>query len=148
MALPIKTTVEDVREIVGYLKNKPTGASITEAKAALRPQVLDGRKIAAYVYWDVVKKDDERLSLTTRGRELARNPGKEKEIFRGVIDRIVPYRSALEWMYHQGFEAVTIADLAAQWYEHHATALGTDNENTIRENVAAFFNLAEAAGFG
>jgi hypothetical protein len=61
MALPVKTTVEDVREIVGYLRNKPTGASINEAKAAIRPQVLDGRKVAAYIFWDLVKKEGERL---------------------------------------------------------------------------------------
>jgi hypothetical protein len=51
-------------------------------------------------------------------------------------------------MHYQGFETVTVPDVAAQWFEHHSAALGTDNENTIRENVATFFNLAEAAGFG
>ena len=148
MALPIKTTIEDVREIVGYLRNKPTGATVTDAKAVLRPQVLDARKLAAYAYWDLVSRDGEHLKLTPTGWELARKPEREAEILRGVLDRVVPYRSALEWMHHQNFEDVTTADVAAHWHEHHSDALGTDNENTIRENVAAFLNLAEAAGFG
>jgi hypothetical protein len=36
MALPVLTTAEDVRELVRFLKNKPTGATIAEAKAALK----------------------------------------------------------------------------------------------------------------
>jgi hypothetical protein len=148
MALPIKTTMDDVREIVPYLRNKPTGATVAEAKAALRPQVLDHRKIGAYVAWGLVTKDDDRLKLTPRGWELARKPELERQVTREVIDSIVPYRSAVEWMHYQGFDTVTIVDVAAQWHEHHSSVLATDNENTIRENVAAFFNLAEAAGFG
>jgi hypothetical protein len=39
MALPIATTAEDVRRIVVYLKNKPTGATPIKARAALKKQV-------------------------------------------------------------------------------------------------------------
>lgn len=51
-------------------------------------------------------------------------------------------------MHHQGLDAVTTADVGSQWHEHHATALGTDNETTIRDNVITFFHLADAAGLG
>jgi hypothetical protein len=148
MALPVKTTVEDVRTITAYLRNKPAGATVDEAKAAVGTGVLDGRKLAAYEFWNLIERDGNRLKLTTRGWELARQPENEASIFRGVLDRVVPYRSALEWMYHQEFEAVTTADVGAQWHEHHSEAVGTDNENTLRENSMAFFRVAEAAGLG
>lgn len=48
MSLPIFTTVDDVRGIVAYLKTKPTGATITEAKAVVDKTLVDGRKLAAY----------------------------------------------------------------------------------------------------
>jgi hypothetical protein len=97
----------------------------------------------------LVKRDaGDRLTLTPRGWELARKPETERAVFREVLDSVAPYRSALEWMHHGDFEEVTTPDVGAQWHEHHAAALGTTNENTIRENVVAFFRLAEAAGLG
>ena len=40
MPLPVLTTADDVRDLVGYLKTKPTGATISEAKAAIKKSVL------------------------------------------------------------------------------------------------------------
>lgn len=148
MALPIRTTVDDARAIVGYLRNKSTGATLDEVGAALGGPAVDARKLAAYAYWDLVVREADKLKLTPRGWGLARKPETEAEVIRGVIDGSVPYRSALEWMHHQGFDEVTFTDVAAQWHEHHSVALGTTNENTIKENVGVFFNLAEAAGLG
>jgi hypothetical protein len=148
MALPVRTTVEDVRAIVAYLKNKPTGATTAEVKAALGAPAIDQRKLTAYSAWDLVARDDDRLKLTQRGWGLARKPDSEAEVLRGVIDRVVPYRSALEWIHHQGFEDVTFSDVAAQWHENHRAALGTENETSIKDAVGTFSQLAEAAGLG
>jgi hypothetical protein len=76
MALPVLTTAEDVRELVRFLKNKPTGATIAEAKAALKKQVLNPRKMTPYTLWGFVTKEGERLKLTPSWmglREKARN---------------------------------------------------------------------------
>lgn len=148
MSLPLKTTPDDVRQIVGYLKNKPAGATTAEARAVLGAATLDGRKVSAYQTWDFLTKDGDRLKLTARGWQLARNPDEEQQVFRQVIDSIVPYRSVLEWIHHQKLDAVTTADVGSQWHEHHTAALGTDNETTIRDNVITFFHLADAAGLG
>jgi predicted nucleotide-binding protein len=148
MALPVKTTADDVRTITSYLRNKAAGATVDEAKAAIGSGALDGRKLAAYEFWGIVSRDGDRIKLTPRGWELARQPENEATVFRAVLDSIVPYRSALEWMHYQGFDAVTTSDVGAQWHEHHSDAVGTDNENTLRENAMAFFRVAEAAGLG
>jgi Predicted nucleotide-binding protein containing TIR-like domain len=148
MALPVLTTGSDVDSIVGYLKTKPTGASLEEAKAVLKRQVLDGRKLNAYQAWGFVARENGSIKLTTRGWELARKPEAEAEIFRMVIDDVRPYRSALEWMYHQGMDTATNIDVAAHWHEHHSDALGTTNEGTIKDNAVCFFHLVEKAGIG
>src|SRR5436190_24330198 len=101
MALPVLTTAEDVSDLVSYLKTKPTGATLTEAKAAIKKSVLDPRKFTAYTLWGFVQKDGDRIKLTQRGWDFARRPETAPQIYRGVIDSIPPYKSVLEWAYHQ-----------------------------------------------
>ena len=148
MSLPIQTTVEDLKGLVEYLKNKPTGATISEARAAVRKEILDPRKITAYVLWQVVTKDGERLKLSPRGWELVRKTKPEPQVFKEILDGCTPYRSVLEWAYHQNLEAVTTNDVAAHWHEHHSEQVGTDNENTIKDQAVCFFRLCGAAGLG
>src|SRR5438045_1705360 len=123
MALPVLTTVEDVRSIVSYLKTKPTGATAAEIKPILK-QVSDGRKISAYLQWGIVTKEGERLKLTDLGWQLARNPESEVQVLRAAIDRIQPYRSALEWVHHQGITQVTNVEVAAFWHDNFSQYLG------------------------
>ncbi len=148
MSLPIFTTVDDVRGIVAYLKTKPTGATITEAKAVVDKTLVDGRKLAAYQAWGLLSRDGERLKLSDRGWEMARKSKAESATLREVLDSVHPYRSALEWANHQKFEELTNVDVAAQWHAHHKEHLGTDNENTIKDQAVCFLRLAEGAGLG
>jgi hypothetical protein len=148
VALPVLTTGSDVDAIVGYLKTKPTGASLEEARAVLKKQVLDGRKLAAYQAWGFVLRENGHIKLTSRGWELARKPETAIQLFRTVIDDVRPYRSALEWIYHQGMDTVTNIDVAAHWHEHHTEMVGTTSETTIKDNAVCFFHLVEKAGLG
>lgn len=148
MPLPILTTADDVRTLINYLKNKPTGATITEAKAAIGRTVLDGRKFTAYTLWNFISREGERIKLTQQGWEYARKPASEPEIFRRVIDSIPPYKSVLEWAHHQKMDSITNVDVAAHWHDHHKDALGTDSDVTIKDNAVCFFHVAEAAGLG
>lgn len=137
-----------MRDIVRYLKTKPTGATVTEAKAAVEKKLLDGRKLAAYRTWGIIARGDDRLKLTDRGWLMARDPSKEEQVFREVIDSATPYRSVLEWANHQQLEVLTAIDVAVHWHEHHKQAVGDANDNTLRENAVCFFNVMQAAGFG
>jgi Predicted nucleotide-binding protein containing TIR-like domain len=148
MPLPVLTTADDVRDLVGYLKTKPTGATIAEAKAAIKKSVLDPRKFTAYTLWGFVTKEGERIKLTPRAWDYARKPDSEQEVFRQVIDSIPPYKSVLEWAYHQKLDSMTNVDVAAHWHEHHSEALGTDNADTIKNNAVCFFHICQAAGIG
>jgi predicted nucleotide-binding protein len=147
MALPLKTTADDVRSVAKYLKTKPTGASVSEAKA-IDKKMVDSRKIAAYVTWKVVVREDSKLRLTERGSRLARYPERDAEVFGEIVDSVKPYRSAIEMANHQGMKSIDTNDVAAHWHEHHTDFVGDANENTLRENAVCFFNVAEAAGLG
>lgn len=148
MTLPIKTTADDVRKIVSYLKTKPTGATVTEARAVDRP-LVDGRKLAAYRAWGIIESDGDKLKLTQRGWSLARNPADEKAIFGEIIDSVSAYRSVLEWAAHQEFESVNVVDVSAHWHDHHRDAVGAEtSDSTIQNSALAFIHLAQAAGLG
>ena len=148
MALPLKTNADDVRTIVKYLKTKPTGATLADAKAAVTSRVVDPRKLAAYSTWGVVSRQESRLKLTDRGIELARHPEHEITVFSEIISSIKPYRSVIEWAHHQSLSSIDTNDVAAHWHEHHLDVVGDANENTLRENAVCFFNVAGAAGLG
>jgi hypothetical protein len=149
MALPLKTTRDDVQKVVNYFKTKPTGATLTEAQAALNKQLFDRRKVSAYRAWGVLSKDGDRYKLTPRAWDFARKPDTERDFYRQILDSNTAYRSAIEWMYHQGFDSVTVVDIAAHWHEHHASALGAEaKDDSIRDNAISFFHLCEGAGLG
>lgn len=149
MALPLKTTRDDVQKVVNYFKTKPTGATLAEASAALSKLLVEGRKVAAYRAWGVIAKDGDKYKLTPRGWDYARKPDTEREFFRQIIDSSTPYRSAVEWMHHQAFESVTVIDVAAHWHEHHGSALGAEaKDDSIRDSAISFFHLCEGAALG
>lgn len=147
--LPILTTVEDVRKLVNYLKTKVTGASTAEMKATLGSNIADPRKISAYTSWKIAERNDESaLKLSERGWRLARRTTSERDIFREVIDGIVPYRSALEMAFHQGILEPTNVDVADHWHRHHTDEIGTANENTLKDAAVCFFHLCQGAELG
>jgi predicted nucleotide-binding protein len=148
MSLPIKTTMDDCEKVLGYLKTKPSGATITEARGVLDPRHLDGRKIKAYEAWALVKVDADRMLLTADGREVARDPDRAIAHYRAVIARIRPYRAVIERAHHGGQDTLLINDVAANWHDHHQDTLGTTNATSIKDAVTCFFNLAEGAGLG
>ncbi|PSR00419.1 MAG: hypothetical protein BRD48_01250 [Bacteroidetes bacterium QS_9_68_14] len=149
MSLPIRTSVEDVEDIVSYLKTKVKGATVKEAKAALGKGALDGRKVSAYEAWGFVNNEEGRLALSEQGRRYAKASDEEKkEIYRRVIRNIRAYRAAAEWMFHQNHEQATNAEVGSHWYKYYPDEIETEKEKTMRAQAVCFFRLSEAAGLG
>src|SRR5436189_31791 len=119
MALPLKTTADDLRKVVDYFKTKPTGATIPETRAALGGPAVDGRKLSAYRTWGVLEIEGDKYNLTQRARDYVRRPETEAQFFQGILDGNPAYRSAIEWVFHQGLDSVTTNDVMAHWHEHH-----------------------------
>lgn len=148
MALPIMATIEDIDDLVSYLKTKAAGATIDDAKKVIRKQILDSRKMPAYSAWGIIKRDGEYMKLDARGWHLARNTRPKQNIFQDVLKTNKVYYSALEWACHNSLQEVTNTDVGAHWHEHFAEELGTDNEQGIKDKVVCFFRVCEAANLG
>ena len=147
MSLPIYTTVEDINSLVNYLRTKPTGATLSDLRAVLK-ELVDPRKLSAFSFWGLIIREGDRLKLSQRGWDLARKTISQEQALSEAIDSVIPYRSVLEWAYHQKMEALTSVDAAAHWHEHHSEALGSEREDTIKDQAVCFFRVAEAAGLG
>lgn len=146
--LPIKTLPQDVVGIVEYLKTKATGATVVEARATINKRLLDDRKLKSYDVWGFISRDGGRLKLTELGRRFGRSgPEQRSALFGEAIRGNRSYRLALEWIFHSNLQSVATADMAAHWHEHLPQEVGT-GEESIREQVNCFFQLAEAASLG
>lgn len=148
MALPVFATVEDVDDLVTYLKTKSAGATVADAKKVIRKQILDHRKMPAYSAWGIIKRDGDNMKLDERGWHLARNSRSKRNIFQDILKDNTVYYSALEWACHNGLEEVTNTDVGAHWHEHFPDELGTDNEQGIKDKAVCFFRVCEAANLG
>lgn len=147
--LPILATANDVREAVRFFKNKPNGVSVVEIMNAEPRRVFDARKIAAYEFWGVIERDEDRLQLTALGEELVKNTETECEINRRILHSIPAYSSALKWIYQQKFKIATFYDVADFWREaQNKINLSRDNESNIEAVVVSFFSLCHTAELG
>lgn len=147
LTLPILTTAGDVREVVQYLRKKPAGVSVVEALDDVRKRVFEPRKIAAYEFWGIVKRQGDRLQLSQLGWEFARKLAPEAEAYRAVLDQTVPYRAALEWMHEEHHDLITYVQVAAYWQKFYPSGMD-HNLKLIESSVVCFFHLCQAAEIG
>lgn len=146
--LPVMATTGDVRELVRLLKRRSAGVTIVEAMSSEQKRIFDPRKIAAYEFWGIVDRDGERLKLTPLGFQIARQLEPEAQLYRTVLDKTAAYRSALEWVFHQGLALVTHTDVAAYWHEQYTGAIDVADEKGLESAVVCFFHLCQAAELG
>lgn len=149
MALPIRTTMNDVQGVCSYLAKKPTGATLKEAKAVIDPKLLDGRKLSAFKVWGLITEDDDgRLKVTEAGRLLQKSSGEGKSrILVDVVRRMPPYEAIIERAAHRHEESLSAAEVGAHWYEHFKDEVAA-TEKTLNDQAICFFHVAEGAGLG
>jgi predicted nucleotide-binding protein len=148
MALPIRTTVQDIEKICIYLLTKPTGATLVEAKAVLDSKVLDARKINALKFWDLIEENNGKMRLTEAGRQLAKDKGARlAQVIRDVVARVRPYAAVVERSVHRNELTITATEVAAHWHQHFK-AEASDSDKILNDQAVCFFQLAEAADLG
>ncbi len=148
MALPIRTTMDDVIDVCRYLAGKPTGSTIKEAKTVLDKKRLDGRKLNALKFWGLIDEvDDGRFKVTEPGRKIIKNPEEQVATLRAVIKRIPPYNAIIERAAHQHEDSVSTTDVAALWHEHFPAEVA-DTDKILKDQAVCFFQLASGADLG
>jgi hypothetical protein len=149
VSLPMLATANDLREVVKFFKHKPHGVSVIEMTNAEPRRVFDARKIAAYEFWGIISRADERFQLTALGEELAKNTEAECEIHRRIL-RVVPaYRRAVEWIFGQDLKIATYLDVANFWQlSGEDLSLSPQMDENIEAVIVSFFSLCHAAELG
>ena len=148
MILPVRTSTADIDAVCGYLLNKPTGATLAEARAVVDKRHLEGRKLGALRFWGLIEDIDNKMKLTERGRRAAKDSGSAaSEILRDVVRQVRPYQAMIERVVHRGEESITGTEVAAHWHEHFRSDV-SDSDATLNDQAVCFFQLAEGAQLG
>lgn len=148
MTLPIRTTVEDINAVCGYLVTKPTGTTLAEAKAVIDKRYLDGRKLTALKYWGLVEDYNSKIKITDRGRLTAKDSGSYRsEALRQVIRQVEPYLRIVERIAHRNEETIAATEVASHWYEHFKNDVG-DSDKILNDQAVCFFHVAQGADLG
>ena len=74
-------------------------------------------KISAYVVWNLVDRDENKLKITERGRRLAQAATQEErnKIYIEIIRSNEAYYGVMEWAYNNAFDCLTNISVATYW---------------------------------
>lgn len=149
MSIPTLATTDDVEALVEYLRTKPLGAKLTEAKATLPSKLLDSKRVNAYQHWGFISSTNDKLELTTMGRDFAQaSTERRQEIFAKILRQEPIYYTTLELMYHRNIGQIPLEDVASHWVTHFSSEVATGSERALKEQVTCFMSIASAAGLG
>ncbi len=144
----LRTTLEDITELCKYLATKPTGATVKEAKTVLNSKRLDGRKLAALKFWDLIsEEEDGRLKLSPAGRKLVEREDHVTQVLLNVVHKIPAYSAIVERVAHRHEDSLTTLDVAAHWHDHFREEVG-ENESSIKNQAICFFHVTAGAKLG
>lgn len=149
MPLPIMTDKDDIDKFVDYLRKKPVGVTLDDAKATIDKTLLDHRKLAAYRTWGFLTDDGGKLKLTQRGHAYSRASEEEKQkIFSEVLAETKIYARTIEWLTNNRPESVSSLEIASHWHQHFRADVATESEKSLNYQVICFMGIAQAAGLG
>lgn len=148
-SLPILATASDAREMVRFLKKRPNGVTVIEAMNSEPRRIFDARKMAAYEFWGIVHRENDRLSLTPLGQEFAETLEPESRLHQDVLNRIPAYRRALEKICDEGLDIATHLDVLRHWAGlKNVARFERANPQDLEAAVVCFFSLCHAAELG
>ena len=145
---PIRTTIDDIQAVCGYLATKPTGATLAEARSVVDQKHVDGRKLNALKIWGLIADDGGKLKITDRGRRSVRDSGVDQSVvLREVIGQVQPYMAVIERVAHRSEETISATNVAAHWHEHYRGEV-SELEKTLNDQAVCFFQVAQGADLG
>ena len=147
MSLSTLAKSEDVVAIVKYLRSKPVGATLEDAKAANGKNLLHSKRVTAYENWGFIRQDGDKLLLANLGTELATASDEQKsKVFSSVLSQEKIYRVTLEYIFRQGFEEIPADDIASHWANHFKNEVDVSSERILKGQVFSFMSIVSATG--
>jgi len=151
MALPTKTTTEDLDIVLGYLRTQVGWTLIKKISSAIPAKHAHAFKVEAMRYLGLIERNDSneiKLSDTGRSYAEAKNPAQKAAIIASRLKTVPLYEATLEWIHYNQKEAPTKTDVANYWHDKHASATGGASGDALTDPVIFFFRMADLAGFG
>ena len=147
-SLPIMATANDARELVRFLKRRPNGVTVVEAMNAEPRRIFDARKIAAYEFWGIIRRENERLTLTDLGEGLANALEPECRMHREILRRVPAYQTALKSIFEERLDIATHLDVLQFWSKLPTAGSERSDPQDMEAAVVCFFSLCHAAELG
>lgn len=142
--VPIKTSIDDIQKVLGYMARQVGWVEMTKVKKALGG--TDDRKIGAMIEFGLLLRDGENIKVATRG--ITFNSGDQSAAMREVLSEVELYRSTLEWVHYQGKSEVTATEIGQYWESSHSDTLGNLRGSTLKDGAVTFGRVVEGANLG
>lgn len=142
--VPVKTTVEDIEKILGYVTRQIGWVEISKAEKAIGS--IHDRKLRACVEFGLILRDGANIKATPRGKKF--NDGDKAGALRDVLNDVELYRTTLEWTHYQGKAEVTATEIGQYWESSHSDTLGALQGSTLKEGAVCFGRVVQGADLG
>lgn len=149
MALPIKTTEEDILVLADYLDHRVGFTPLAQIRSTVEARHADSRKIEAMRFIGLLERDDENVKLTDEGHAFARATGEKREqIIAAQLKAIPLYQRTLEWMHFQHELEADKTQVAQFWHDKQGSLLDGSEGAALTDAVVLFMRLVGMSGLG
>src|SRR4051794_27744437 len=118
--VPVRTSVDDIQKVLGYMSRQVGWVESSKAEKALGN--IDDRKISAMVEFGLLLRDGGNIKTTPRGQRFS--AGDQAKVLREVLTGVELYRSTLEWVHYSRKAEVTATEIGQYWESSHTDTLG------------------------
>lgn len=142
--IPIKTSLDDIQKVLGYMARQVGWVEMTKVEKALGG--TDDRKLGTMVEFGLLLRDGGNIKVAPRG--ISFNGGDQSGAMREVLSEVELYRSTLEWVHYQAKSEVTATEIGQYWESSHTDTLGNLRGSTLKDGAVTFGRVVEGAGLG
>ena len=141
--VPIKTTVEDIQKLLGYLGKQIGWVEPAKIEKALGS--VDDRKVGAMVEFGFILRDGGNLRTTPRGQQFNSD---QRAALREVLSSVELYRATLEWIHYGKRSEATTSEIGQYWEASHKDTLGGLSGSTLASGAVTFGRIVGGAALG
>ncbi|SDR02400.1 hypothetical protein SAMN04489765_2815 [Tsukamurella pulmonis] len=148
--LPIKTTIEDVDALGGYLKTQVGWVPIDRVKKTIDSKYADNRKLEALKRIGLLERDGTNIKLSERGRAYADATEAEvkQPLMIAALREVPLYVETIEWMHHSKIQDPSKTVIGNYWHDKHQDQLEGAQGAALTDAVIFFMRVAGDAGLG
>ncbi len=147
--LPLGTNPTDLEKVIKILGPKIVGMSIQEIQK-INGSLFTQDLINSYKYLGLLSENDDKLFLSSQGRNLYTNNSSENysDIIQERIRQSPIYDRTIEFFYHNSLENPTKYEIASFWHDNYQDEIENNSEDDLTNAAIFFIRLLDLAGLG